>query len=71
MKKTVNVLAFILIIGFIGAWDCGNCDFKTLLFNVGVTLCILFIYHFLRMCFYTSKAIRRARRHKVGRVKIY
>lgn len=71
MKKFINTLAFILIIGFVGAWECGNYDFKALLFNIGITLKALFAFHFCRITLYVIKAIRKTRRHKLKRVKIY
>jgi len=67
MKKTANVLAFIVIIGFIGAWECGNTDFKTLLLNTGITLTILFTFHTLRII---SKIIKIIRKPKGVNVKI-
>lgn len=65
MKKTANVLTFIIIAGFIGTWECGNMDFKTLLFNVGITLSILFIFHILRIISKITKIIRKQRRINV------
>lgn len=43
MKKLLNVTAFILIVGFVGSWECGNADFKTLLFNAGGVLSVLMV----------------------------
>lgn len=65
MKKTANVLAFIIITGFIGTWECGNMDFKTLLLNVGITLSILFTFHLFRIIFKIIKIIRKTRRMHV------
>ena len=65
MKKFINTLAFILIIGFAGAWECGNYDFKTLLFNTGITLTGLFIAH---ICIITMYIIRTHK--KIKSVKI-
>lgn len=71
MKKIINVLAFIIIIGFVGSWDCGNCDFKTMLLNMGVTLSMLFTFHIFRLSLIFFKAIKKSKRHKLNRVKIY
>lgn len=70
MKKLINTLAFIIIIGFAGAWECGSYDFKTLLLYSGITLSVLFGFHFLRISFCIIKMICKARRHKLRRVKI-
>lgn len=71
MKKIINVLAFIIIIGFVGAWDSGSCDFKTMLLNTGVTLSMLFTFHIFRFSSIFLRAIKKSKRHKLNRVKIY
>lgn len=71
MKKIMNTLAFIFIIGFVGAWECGSYDFKTLLLYAGLTLSVLFLFHFLRITLYITKQIKKSKRHKLKRVKIY
>lgn len=62
MKTALNTLAFILIIGFVGSWECGNTDFRGLLFNCGVVLAILLSAYsyrgfriFLRRCRMTKR----------------
>ena len=65
MKKIINVLAFIIIIGFVGAWECGNCDFKVLLFNTGVTLSVVFAFHFTRITLNFLKNLKRQKRIKI------
>lgn len=67
MKKAANILTFIVIIGFVGTWECGEIDFKTLLLNVGTTLCVLFTFHLLRII---SKIIQRIKKPKRINVKI-
>ncbi|MBR5517592.1 MAG: hypothetical protein IKV86_01025 [Clostridia bacterium] len=66
MKKIMNILAFILIVGFVGAWESGDCEFKTMLFNSGITLSVLFGFHLF--CFITkmNKELKRLRRHKIS-----
>lgn len=71
MKKIVNVLAFIVIIGFVGAWECGSCDFKTMLFNSWVTLSMLFTFHIFRFLLILIKEIKKQKRHKLKHAKIY
>lgn len=63
MKTVFNAMAFILIIGFVGSWECGNTNFRELLFNCGVVLAILFLAYsyrglriFLRRCRTTKRA---------------
>lgn len=65
MKKIMNVLAFIVIIGFVGAWECGNYDLKTLLFNTGVTLSLLFIFHIFRIGLNLNKELKQQKKHKI------
>ncbi len=65
MKKTANVMAFIIITGFIGAWECGNMDFKNLLLNSGITLSILFLFHILRIILKIIKILRKPKRINV------
>lgn len=74
MKKFMNVLAFIVIIGFVGAWECGNYDSKTLLFNTGITLSLLLMFHIFRIAIILSKELKQRKKHKIKhnkfRVKI-
>ena len=67
MKKLANVITFIVIMGFIGSWECGNTDFKTLLLNTGGTLTVLLTFHTLRII---SKIIKILKRTKGINVKI-
>ena len=71
MKKNMNLLALILIIGFVGAWECGSCNFKTMLLNVGITLSVLLAAHFVRIFFYVLKIIKKNKKQNVKHVKIY
>lgn len=71
MKKIINVSAFILIIGFAGAWESGSCDFKTMLFNSWITLSILLAFHIFRLILIVNKAIKKSKKHKLNHVKIY
>lgn len=66
MKKFMNTLAFILIIGFAGAWECGSYDFKTFLFNTGITLTGLFLFHFSIITLYIIKTIRKIKRVNIS-----
>ena len=77
MKKIMNILAFILIVGFVGTWESGGCDFKTVLLNSGITLSCLLGFHTFRTMINMKKELKRLRRHKInsrqfasGRVKI-
>lgn len=77
MKKIMNVLAFILIVGFVGTWESGSCEFKTMLLNSGITLSVLFGFHLFRIMLSMSKELKRLKRHKIthrefssGHVKI-
>lgn len=65
MKKMANIITFIIIIGFVGSWECGNSDFKVLLLNTGVTLSILLSFHTLRIIFEIIKIIKRPKRINV------
>ncbi|MEE1043467.1 MAG: hypothetical protein UH854_05835 [Clostridia bacterium] len=65
MKKTANIITFIIIIGFVGSWECGNSDFKTLLFNTGITLSLLLSFHTLRIIFEIIKILKRPKRINV------
>lgn len=65
MKKMANIITFIIIIGFVGSWECGNSDFKTLLLHTGVTLSILLSFHTLRIIFEIIKIIKRTKRINV------
>ena len=71
MKKLMNALAFIMIIGFTGAWEMGKCDFKTLLLNIGMTLTVLLTYHTLTFIIYLIKEIKKSKKRKLRRAKIY
>ena len=66
MKKIMNILAFILIIGFVGAWESGSCEFKTMLLNSGITLSVLFGFHLFRIMANMNKELKRLRRHKIS-----
>ena len=66
MKKIMNILAFILIIGFVGAWESGSCEFKTMLLNSGITLSALFGFHLFRIMANMNKELKRLRRHKIS-----
>ena len=73
----MNISAFILIVGFVGAWESGDCEFKTMLLNCGVTLSALFGFHLFRIMLNMNKELKRLKRHKIshrqltsGRVKI-
>ena len=44
MKKLLNVAAFIIIVGLVGSWECGNADFKTLMFNTCCVLSVLMVF---------------------------
>ncbi len=66
MKKLFNTTAFIFIIGFAGSWECGNYDFREFLFNTGITLSILFLYHFCRLAVYLIKSPKKIRRVKIS-----
>lgn len=70
MKKIMNILAFILIIGFVGAWESGSCEFKTMLLNSGITLSALFGFHLFRIMLNMNKELKRLKRHKITHVKI-
>lgn len=70
MKKIMNVLAFILIIGFVGAWECGSYDFKTMLLNCGITLSVLLAFNIFRTVLKMKKELKRLRKHKINHVKI-
>ena len=62
----MNILAFILIIGFVGAWESGSCEFKTMLLNSGITLSALFGFHLFRIMANMNKELKRLRRHKIS-----
>ena len=49
MKKLLNVIAFIIIMGFAGSWECGNCTFAELLKNTGTVLSALLVCHIVRI----------------------
>ena len=66
MKKIMNVLAFILIVGFVGAWESGSCEFKTMLLNSGITLSALFGFHFFCSITKMNKELKRLRRHRIS-----
>ena len=70
MKKIMNFVAFILIVGFVGAWECGSCDFKTMLLNCGITLSVLLLFHTFRTFVKMSKELKRLKRHRIKHVKI-
>ena len=65
MKKLFNVLAFIIIIGLVGSWECGNSDFKTLLLNVGTVLTVLMASHYLRIILVFSKYNKKMSKNKI------
>ena len=65
MKKIMNVLTFISIIGFVGAWECGAYGFKTLLLNSGITLSALFTFHVFRIILFINKELKRQKKHKI------
>ncbi len=65
MKKIMNVVAFILIIGFVGAWECGSYDFKTMLLNCGITLSVLLAFNIFRGVLNMNKELKRLKRHKI------
>ena len=48
MKRILNVFAFMLVVWFVSAWDCGDIAFKTLLVDVLYVLSGLLRAHFLR-----------------------
>ncbi len=66
MKKIMNVLAFILIVGFVGAWESGSCEFKTMLLNSGITLSALFGFHLFWVINKMNKELKRLRRHRIS-----
>ncbi len=70
MKKIINFLAFVVIVGFVGAWENGSSDFKSLLLNVGITLSTLFIFHICRFILAIIKEIKKQKKQKLRRVKI-
>lgn len=70
MKKAVNVLAFIVIMGYVGSWECGNYDFKTLLLNSGLTLSVLFLFHIFRIIFDFNKELKLNKKHKIKHKKL-
>ena len=70
MKKIMNFVAFILIVGFVGAWECGSYDFKTLLLNCGITLSVLLAFNIFRAVINMKKELKKLKRHKINHVKI-
>ena len=66
MKPTINLMALICITGFAGSWECGVYSFKTLLFNVGVTLLLTLTFH---LCWKFIK-IFNIKKYNLKRVKI-
>ena len=65
MKKLFNVIAFIIIMGLVGSWECGNCTFAELLKNVGAVLSVLLISHFVRIAFALLKHNKRVGKKNV------
>ena len=65
MKKLFNFVAFIIIIGLVGSWECGNSDFKTLLLNVGTVLSVVMASHYLRIIFVLSKYNKKVSKNNV------
>lgn len=65
MKKLFNVLAFIIIMGLVGSWECGNCTFAELLKNTGTVLSVLFVSHIVRIVFVLSKHNKRVGKKNV------
>ena len=70
MKKILNITAFIVIVGLVGAWECGDINFRTMLLYTGITLCFLMILHFLRFVMQINSELKKHKKHKLNRVKI-
>lgn len=65
MKKLFNVIAFIIIMGLVGSWECGNCTFAQLLKNSGNVLSVLFVSHIIRIVFALLKHNKRVGKKNV------
>lgn len=65
MKKLFNVIAFIIIMGLVGSWECGNCTFAQLLRNSGNVLSALFVSHIIRIVFALLKHNKRVGKKNV------
>lgn len=65
MKKLFNVLAFVIIMGLVGSWECGNCTFAELLKNTGTVLSVLFVSHIVRIVCTLSKHNKRVGKKNV------
>lgn len=45
MKRLLNVAAFLVVVWFVSAWDCGDIEFRTLLVNILNVLFVLAFSH--------------------------
>ena len=65
MKTILNVIAYVIIMGLAGSWECGNCTFAELLKNTGNVLSVLLVCHFLRMVLALTKHNKRVGKKNV------
>ena len=59
MKRFFNVLAFIIIVGLTGSWECGCISFRTYLYGTGSVLTVLLAMHIVRIGFFAVRTKRR------------
>ncbi len=67
MKKTLNLIALLCMVGFAGSWECGLCSFREMLMNMGTALSFIFVLHLLLKL----PRLFNVKRRKIKRVKIY
>ncbi len=67
MKKIINTAAFFIIVGLVGSWECGACDFKTLLLYCGIILSVLFVFHTILIY---NHELKRREKHKIKQRKL-
>lgn len=62
MKKILNILSFVIIMGLVGSWECDALSFGELLFLSGAILSLLMILHVFYALFFivmNNKKIKR------------